>query len=86
MPLQRCSAKKCNETECNEMTKTTNNNKSHNSYKKYKTENGRTQTSEYITGGNRCHEVISIETKPDPLKDRSIIYMRKIILRFEMNL
>jgi hypothetical protein len=43
-----------------EMTKITNSNQSHNSYRKYKSENGRTRTSEYITGGIRCHGGVSI--------------------------
>jgi hypothetical protein len=38
-----------------EMTKITNSNQSHKSYRKYKSENGRTRTSEYIRGGIRCH-------------------------------
>jgi hypothetical protein len=36
-------------------TKITNSNQSHKSYKKYKLEDGRTRTSEYIRGGIRCH-------------------------------
>jgi hypothetical protein len=37
-----------------EMTKITNSNQSHMSQRKYKSENGRTRTSEYIRGGIRC--------------------------------
>jgi hypothetical protein len=43
-----------------EMTKITNRNQSHKSYRKYKSENGRTRTSEYIGGGIRCHEGVSL--------------------------
>ena len=39
----------------NEMKKITNSNLFHKSYRKYKSENGRTRTSEYIRGGIRCH-------------------------------
>jgi hypothetical protein len=46
-----------NMTVCYEMTKITNSNQSHKSYRKYKSENGRivTRTSEYIRGEIRCH-------------------------------
>jgi hypothetical protein len=43
-----------------EMTKITNSNQSHKSYKKNKSDNGRTQTSEFIRGGIRCHGGVSI--------------------------
>jgi hypothetical protein len=43
-----------------EMTTITNNNQSHTSYRKYKSENGCTRTSEYISGGIRCHGGVSI--------------------------
>jgi hypothetical protein len=36
-----------------EMTKITISNQSHKSYRKYKSENGRIRTSEYIRGGIR---------------------------------
>jgi hypothetical protein len=38
----------------------TNNIQSHKSNRKYKLENGRTRTSEYIKGGIRCHGGVSI--------------------------
>jgi hypothetical protein len=44
----------------NEMTKITNSIQSHNSYRKNKSETGRTRTSEYIRGGIRCHGGVSI--------------------------
>ena len=47
-----------------EMTKITNSNLSHKSYRKYKSENGRTRTSEYIRGGIRCHGGVSIPCWP----------------------
>jgi hypothetical protein len=47
-----------------EMTKITNINQSHKSYRKYKSENGRTRTSEYIRGGLRCHGGVSIPCWP----------------------
>jgi hypothetical protein len=43
-----------------EMTKITNSIQYHKSYGKYKSENGRTRTSEYIRGGIRCHGGVSI--------------------------
>jgi hypothetical protein len=43
-----------------EMTKITISNQSHKSYRKYKSENGRTRTSEYIRGGIKCHRGVSI--------------------------
>jgi hypothetical protein len=43
-----------------DMTKITNSNRSHKSYRKYKSENGRTRTSKYIRGGIRCHGGVSI--------------------------
>jgi hypothetical protein len=43
-----------------EMTKITNSNQSQNTYRKYKSENGRTRTSEHIRGGIRCHGGVSI--------------------------
>jgi hypothetical protein len=48
----------------NEMTKITISNQSHKSYKKYKSENGRTRTSEYIRGGIRCHGGVSFPCWP----------------------
>jgi hypothetical protein len=39
-------------------------NRSHKSYRKYKSENGRTRTSEYIRGGIRCHGGVSIPCWP----------------------
>jgi hypothetical protein len=44
----------------NEMTKITTSNQSHKSYRKCKSENGRTRTSEFIRGGIRCHGGASI--------------------------
>jgi hypothetical protein len=44
----------------NEMKKITNSIQYHKSYGKYKSENGRTRTSEYIRGGIRCHGGVSI--------------------------
>ena len=44
----------------NEMKKMTNSNLSHYSYRKYKSENGRTWTSEYIRDGIRYHGGVSI--------------------------
>jgi ribosomal 50S subunit-associated protein YjgA (DUF615 family) len=41
----------------NEMTKITNSIQTHKSNRKYKSENGRTRTSEYIRGGMRCHGI-----------------------------
>jgi hypothetical protein len=38
-----------------EMTEKTNSIQSHKSYRKNKSESGRTRTSEYIRGGIRCH-------------------------------
>jgi hypothetical protein len=43
-----------------EMTKITISNQSCKSKRKYKSENGRTWTSEYIRGGIRCHGGVSI--------------------------
>jgi hypothetical protein len=43
-----------------EMTKITNSIQSHKSYRKYKSEIGRTRTSEYIRGGIRYHGGVSI--------------------------
>jgi hypothetical protein len=43
-----------------EMTKMTISNHSHKSYRKYKSQNGCTRTSEYIRGGIRCHGGVSI--------------------------
>jgi hypothetical protein len=43
-----------------EMTKITNSNQSHKSYRKCNSENGRTLTSEYIGGGIRCHGGVSV--------------------------
>jgi hypothetical protein len=43
-----------------EMTKITNSYQSHKSYRKYKSENGRTRTSEYIRVGIRYHGGVSI--------------------------
>jgi hypothetical protein len=48
----------------NEMTKITNSYQSHKSYRKYKSENGRTRTSEYIRGGIRFHGGVSIPCWP----------------------
>jgi hypothetical protein len=48
------------ETYMYEMTKITISNQSHKSYRKYKSENGRTRTSEYIRGGIRCHGGVNI--------------------------
>jgi hypothetical protein len=47
-------------TKWNERTKITNSNQSHESYRKYKSENGRTWTSEFIRSGIRCHGGVSI--------------------------
>jgi hypothetical protein len=44
----------------NEMTKITNSIQHHKSYRKYKSDNGRTWTSEYTRGGIRCHGGVSI--------------------------
>jgi hypothetical protein len=44
----------------NEMTKITISNQSRKSKRIYKSENGRTRTSEYIRGGIRCHGGVSI--------------------------
>jgi hypothetical protein len=51
---------------CREMTKITNRNQYHKSYRKYKPENGHTWTSEYtcIGGGTRCHRGVSISCLP----------------------
>jgi ribosomal protein S17E len=46
------------------MTKITISNQSHKSYRKYKSENGRTRTSEYIRSGIRCHGGVSIPCWP----------------------
>jgi hypothetical protein len=43
-----------------EKTKIRNSIQSHKSDRKYKSENGRTRTSEYIRGGIRCHGGVSI--------------------------
>jgi hypothetical protein len=43
-----------------EMTKITNSNQSHKSYRKFKSENGPTRISEYSRGGIRCHGGVSI--------------------------
>jgi hypothetical protein len=48
----------------NEMRKITISNQSHKSYRKHKSENGRTRTSEYIRGGIRCHGGVSIPCWP----------------------
>jgi hypothetical protein len=48
----------------NEMTKITISNQSHKSYRKYKSENGHTRTSEYIRGEIRCHGGVSIPCWP----------------------
>jgi hypothetical protein len=45
---------------CIKMTKITISTKSHKSYRKYKSENGRTRASEYIRGGIRCQGGVSI--------------------------
>jgi hypothetical protein len=50
--------------ELREMTKITNSNQSHKSQRKYKSEYGRTRTSEYIRGGIRCHGGVSITCRP----------------------
>jgi hypothetical protein len=42
-----------------ERTKITNSNQSHKSYRKYKSENGRTRAFEYIRGGIRSHGGVS---------------------------
>ena len=42
----------------------TNSNQSQKSYWKYKSENGRTWTSEYIRCGIRCHGEVSIPCRP----------------------
>jgi hypothetical protein len=42
------------------MTKITKNIQSHQSNRKYKSENGRSRTSKYIRGGIRCHGGVSI--------------------------
>jgi hypothetical protein len=47
-----------------EMTKITISNQSHKSYRKYKSENGLKQASEYIRGGIRCHGGVSIPCRP----------------------
>jgi hypothetical protein len=47
-----------------EMTKITNSNQSHNSCRKYKSENKPTRTSEYIRSGIRCHGGVSIPCWP----------------------
>jgi hypothetical protein len=44
----------------NEMTKITKSIQSHKSHMKYKSENGRKRTSEYIRGGIRYHGGVSI--------------------------
>jgi hypothetical protein len=53
--LRKHNLKSNNITGCksfiHEMTKITISNQSHKSYRKYKSENGRTRTSEYIRGG-----------------------------------
>jgi hypothetical protein len=46
------------------MTKITNSNQSHRSDRKYKSDNGRTWTSEYIRGGIRCLGRVSIPCRP----------------------
>jgi hypothetical protein len=46
------------------MTKITNSNKSHKSYRKYKSENGRIRTSEYMKGGIRCLGGVSLSYLP----------------------
>jgi hypothetical protein len=46
------------------MTKITISNQSRKSKRKYKSENGRTLTSEYIRGGIRCHGGVSIPCRP----------------------
>jgi hypothetical protein len=48
----------------NEMTKITSSNQSHKSYRKSKSENGRTRTSEYIRGGIRCYGGVNIPCRP----------------------
>jgi hypothetical protein len=48
----------------NEMTKIRSSNQSHTSYRKYKSENGRIRTSEYIRRGIRCHGGVSIHFWP----------------------
>jgi hypothetical protein len=40
-----------------------NSNQSHKSYRKYKSENGRTRTYEYIRGGIRCHGLIDCTSR-----------------------
>jgi hypothetical protein len=52
------------ENDIDEMTKITNSIQSHKSYRKNKSENGRTWTSEYIRGGIRCLGGISIPCRP----------------------
>jgi hypothetical protein len=47
-----------------EMTNIMNSNQSHKSFRKYKSENGRTRASEYIRGGIRCHGRVSIPCWP----------------------
>jgi hypothetical protein len=56
------------------MTKITKTNQSHKSYRKYKSENGRTRTSEYIRGRIRCHGVVSIPCRPVAPAVRPIVY------------
>jgi hypothetical protein len=46
------------------MTKITNSNQYHKSYRKNKSKNGHTRTSEYIRGGIRCHGGASIPCWP----------------------
>jgi hypothetical protein len=46
------------------MTKIANSNQSHKFSRKYKSENGRTRTSEYIRGGIRCQGGVSIPSRP----------------------
>jgi hypothetical protein len=55
------------------MTKITNSIKSLKSYRKYKSENGRTRTSEYIRGGIRRHGGVSIPRRSiTPFKKQGV--------------
>jgi hypothetical protein len=62
--IKRTDTVKLSNTPRHERTKITNSNQSHKSYGKYKSENGRTWTSEYIRGGIRCQGGVSIPCWP----------------------
>jgi hypothetical protein len=47
-----------------EMTKITNSNQSHKPYRKFKSENGRIWTFEFIRGGIKCHGGVCIPCRP----------------------